>query len=81
MFLELGDGTKVHINVGPKMVESKRESQGVKWCFKCRARQEFWLIIRHPAEPSYYGPDATIACGECDTSDGDLFPGIVREWE
>lgn len=74
-------GDTVHINHGPEMREIKRESQGVKWCFKCRKRREFWFIVTAPAVPDWYGPNLDIKCGTCDTSDGDLFPCREREWE
>ena len=74
-------GTTVHISHGPEMREVKRESKGEKWCFHCRKRREFWFIVTAPAEPSYYGPNADIRCGHCNTSDGDFFPGHEREWE
>jgi hypothetical protein len=74
-------GSPVHINFGPEMREVKRESQGVKWCFHCRKRREFWFIVTAPVIPSYYGPEPDITCGQCNTSDGDLFPGRIREWE
>lgn len=74
-------GSIVHINHGPRMIELKRESEGIKWCFHCRKRREFFFIVKAPAEPSYYGPDPDIQCGTCKTSDGDLFPGGEREWD
>jgi hypothetical protein len=59
----------------------RRTSEGVKWCFNCRKRAEFFFIITVPVVPDYYGPNASVRCGSCDTSDGDLFPGGEREWE
>lgn len=61
--------------------EVKRESQGEKWCFKCRKRREFWFTVTAPIEPDWYGPTCAIRCGHCNTQDGDLFPGREREWE
>jgi len=75
------DGAIVHISRGPAMEEVKRESEGIKWCFHCRKRREFFYIVTAPIEPSYYGPNVDIECGHCNTSDGDLFPGGYREWE
>ena len=76
------DGTVVHINHGPEMVEVVRRRDGeARWCFHCRKRRDFLYIVTAPAEPSYYGPTADVKCGTCNTSDGDLFPGHEREWE
>jgi hypothetical protein len=77
---QMGGGV-IHVNHGPSMREVKRESQGVKWCFHCRKRQEFVFIVTAPIEPDWYGPNADIRCTQCNTSDGDLFPGYEREWE
>jgi hypothetical protein len=33
-----------------------------------------------PTEPSYYGPYPLVV-GECGHTDGDLFPGRVRQWD
>jgi hypothetical protein len=74
-------GERIHINFGPEMKEVVRRSEGEKWCFCCRARREFFYIVTAPVIPSYYGPNADIQCGTCNTSDGDLFPGREREWE
>jgi hypothetical protein len=77
--IAIGD-TLVHINYGPAMKEIRRDSEGVKWCFHCRKRREFFYIVVAPVEPSYYDPNVDIACGHCNTSDGDMFPGHIREW-
>lgn len=66
---------------GPAMEVIRRDSEGVKWCFHCRKRREFFYIVTAPVEPSYYGPNCDIRCGTCNTSDGDLFPGCERSWE
>lgn len=58
-----------------------RESKGVKWCFCCRKRTEFFYTLTAEIEPSYYDPNPDIRCSSCDTSDGDMFPGSYREWE
>lgn len=67
----------------PTMRESSRTSEGVKWCFTCRARHEFWSIIEVPTtlEGWYWGPTARVECEKCHTVDGDCFPGTYREWE
>ena len=75
------DESVIHINHGPATAEVKREALGVRWCFGCRSRQEFWFIVTAPTEPSYYGPDVDVKCGNCKLSDGDCFPGTFREWE
>ena len=74
-------GDVVHINYSPEMRQIKRESQGVKWCFHCRKRREFWFTVMAPVVPDYYGPNCDIRCGTCNTSDGDLGFGREREWE
>jgi len=74
-------GTLVTVNHGPTMREVKRESQGEKWCFRCRKRRDFLFIVTAPIEPDWYGPTASIRCAHCNLQDGDLFPGREREWE
>lgn len=61
--------------------EVKRESLGVRWCFGCRSRQQFWFIVTAPVVPDYYGPSVAVRCGHCKLSDGDCFPGRYREWD
>lgn len=56
------------------------ESQGEKWCFRCRKRREFFYEVWADVEPSYYDPNPSIKCGTCGLSDGDLFPGYERSW-
>ena len=76
------NGTPVHINFGPQMVERVNRVDGeTRWCFVCRQRRGFRYIVMAPVEPDWYGPHADIKCGTCNTSDGDLFPGREREWE
>ncbi|MEV7827530.1 hypothetical protein [Microbacterium enclense] len=61
---------------GTDMVESSRESDGIKWCFHCRKRHEFWWVVMVPNGLSYYGPSAHMeGVGRYCT---DLFPGWVR---
>lgn len=71
----------IHINWGPPMKEIRREptTPPVRWCFVCRKRRQFEFVAQAPIEPSYYGPSFSIVC-ERGHSDGDLFPGRVREW-
>lgn len=71
---------QLHVNWGPRLVEIVREAEGVRWCFVCRKRRNFEFVVKTPAEPSYYGPSASVV-GECGHVDGDLFPGRTREWE
>lgn len=66
---------------GAEHREVRRRSEGVKWCFKCRKRSEFFFIVTAPIVPDWYGPSAAIRCATCNTQDGDLFPGYEREWE
>lgn len=74
-------GDVVHVNFGPATREVKRESQGIKWCFSCRNRREFFFTVHAPIVPDYYGPTCDIRCEHCNKSDADLFPGHEREWE
>lgn len=62
---------------GTHMVEYDRRSEGVKWCFHCRKRHEFWWVVMAPDGLSYYGPTAHMEGikDEC----RDLFPGWYRE--
>jgi hypothetical protein len=64
---------------GTRMVEHRRTPEGVKWCFHCRKRHEFWWVVMVPDGPSYYGPSAGMegVTGEC----SDLFPGRYYEIE
>lgn len=65
-----------------EMREVSRERDGDKrWCFVERKRTAFDLVITTPVGPSWYGPNPSIECASCGTSDADLFPGRVREWE
>ena len=75
------DTGPVVILCGPEMREHSRTSEGVKWCFRHRGRAEFWRVLMVEVEPSYWGPILSIKCGECDATDGDLFPGWTREWD
>lgn len=58
----------------------RRPDGEARWCFRCRARREFFFVVRSEVEISYYGPHPSIRCSEGHL-DGDLFPGRVREWE
>ena len=62
---------------GTRMEEVSRNSEGIKWCFTCRKRHEFWWVVEAPAGISYYGPSAHMAgiARGC----RDLFPGWFRE--
>ena len=77
----VASGTPITICFSAEHRVIKHESQGVKWCFKCRKRREFWFTVTAPIEPDWYGPNADIRCGTCNTSDGDLGFGREREWE
>ena len=63
---------------GTRLVEHSRDSQGIRWCFTCRKRHEFWRVVSVPDGPSYYGPtvDMEGVTPEC----SDLFPGWSRDW-
>jgi hypothetical protein len=62
---------------GTHMEESSRRSEGIRWCFVCRKRHEFWWVVMTPAGISYYGPTAHMEgiSRRC----SDLFPGWARE--
>ncbi len=60
--------------------EVSRRPDGVRYCFVCRKRCGFDLLVSAPVEPSYYGPMTRIECTVCKTADGDVFPGRTREW-
>jgi len=64
---------------GTRMKEHHRQSEGIKWCFHCRKRHEFFFVVMVPDGLSYYGPEGRIkgVGSECT----DLFPGWSREWE
>ena len=64
---------------GTDMEEVHRKSEGVKWCFHCRTRHEFWWVVMAPVGLSYYGPTGSIDGIKPECSD--LFPGWTREWE
>lgn len=65
---------------GPTKV-LRRESLGVKWCFICRKRVEFIYTITTEIEMSYHDPWPSIECVPAGHSNGDLFPGYIREWD
>lgn len=63
------------------MEEIVRKSDGdPRWCFYCRKRREFLYVVTRPTGESYYGPNPSVTCSVCDTTDGDCFPGRYREW-
>ena len=65
-----------------KTREVKREPDGKdRWCFHCRKHRAFEYVVSAPVGVSYYGPNVRVECATCHTSDGDLFPGRIREWE
>lgn len=59
-----------------RMKEASRHSEGVKWCFHCRKRHEFWWVVKVPDGFSYYEPTADMEGIRPDCSD--LFPGWSR---
>lgn len=62
---------------GTEMIEYSRESQGERWCFTHRMREEFFWIVMVPAGLSYYGPTAHMEGPTRDCTD--LFPGWYRD--
>ena len=63
---------------GTRTVEYARDAMGVKWCFHCRTRHEFWWVYYRPDGLSYYGPHAQVEGIERHCTD--LFPGWTRGW-
>jgi hypothetical protein len=61
--------------------EYRRESIGVKWCFKCRKHlpHDFVVIGDPPDVESYYDPTPSYRCSGCN-QDHTLFPGWERTW-
>lgn len=72
---------EVHFCRGPEMSEIHREDIGERWCFSCRQQARFIYMVHAPTEPSYYGPNPSIRCGNCGQIDGDCGFGRSREWE
>lgn len=66
---------------GGSQVELIRRNDGVRWCFSCRGRHEFEFILTGDAEPSYYEPNPSIRCTNCNADDGDCGFGSFRTWE
>ncbi len=71
---------------GEALEEVHRRPDGEpRWCFQCRARRVFELVVMAPVpdreNPSYYGPEPHIECPVCRTWNTDLFPGRERAWE
>jgi hypothetical protein len=62
---------------GTRMKEYSRRSEGVRWCFHCRQRHEFFWVVMAPDGLSYYGPTAHMEGIGRDCTD--LFPGWTRE--
>lgn len=66
---------------GEQMERVKDEKHGEdRWCFRCRKVREFRFIVMAPVGYSYYEPNPSIRCGNCDLQDGDMFPGWSRTW-
>ena len=66
---------------GPAIVAQEREPERTSWCFRCRHVTDHSRVVSHSGPGSYYEPSAEVCCGECGTIDGDLFPGMGREWD
>ena len=60
---------------------SSRSPAGERWCFPCRARRLFDLVVETPdGPPSVYESTLSIVCA-AGHLDGDLFPGRARTWD
>ena len=71
----------VHILTTP-MKEYNRTPMGEQWCFHCRKRTNFHLVVSIPTDiPSYYAPSARTVCETCGGTDTDLFPGWERTYD
>ena len=71
----------IHINrPGPMKTIVEKPDGESRWCFRCRKKTTFRFLVRGTVEPSYYEPTPSIQC-EAGHSDGDLFPGRIREWD
>lgn len=73
---DIGGGVVV---CGTDMEEESRRSIGLRWCFHCRKRHEFWRVVMAPVGLSYYGPHVEFQGHGSDCTD--LFPGWSREWD
>lgn len=72
----------IHICCGPELEEVVRRTDGdPRWCFRCRKPRGFLYVVQAPVGLSWYGPTPHVECATCGAHDGDLFPGIAREWE
>jgi hypothetical protein len=78
--VEGGEVVGVVCVAGPMRELSRKPHGETRWCFRCRARRDFELVISAEVEPSYYGPSADVRCATCGGADADLFPGRYREW-
>lgn len=73
----------LHVNRGPgPVLEVKREPAGERWCFGCRQRLMYELVVkRYDCDPldDWYGPWPALECVRCH-KDRALFPGYERTW-
>ncbi len=53
---------------------SKVIKREMKWCFGCRKRVNYKLVLFTPEPYSYYGPTTSWECPRCG-QDATLFPG------
>ena len=70
-------GNRVTICYGPTMEETSRNPMGVKWCFKCRSRNEFDWVVMSPVidwndEASIYAAGARQLTPNVATANGML---------
>lgn len=65
---------------GPAIVAQERAPERTSWCFRCRHVTDHERTVSHPGPGSYWGPSVDVRCTECGTIDGDIFPGMSREW-
>ena len=58
----------------------RREALSERWCFQCRKRVPFELIVTADTKPSYYAPNLSVQCSPRGHRDGDCGFGSSREW-
>lgn len=60
--------------------KSKTIKRQVRWCFGCRKRVNYKLVLFVPEPYSYYDPSTSWECPTC-KEDHTLFPGMFYESE
>ena len=71
--------TYVHINRPRAWEEFKRETDEVRWCFKCRSRLQHDMVLAGEPGISYYSPQWSRECSGC-KEDHSVFPGTAARF-